>query len=98
MGKEARELRKKILEYTETKGYKLSRIDNSPKMRYKNAVEKGTPDLLGITNKGRGLAIELKTENDTQSDDQKEYEYEFTKRGGIYVLVGSVDDLIKAGL
>ena len=69
------------------------RINNSPTQRRKGTVKKGVADILGCTKKGTALAVEIKT-TDKQSEDQIEFEKQYKKRGGIYILCKSLDDLI----
>lgn len=71
----------------------------------------GSPDILGvlmirdsddlqrIPNHppfGLALGIEVKTEHGRQSEKQQNFEDAFTKRGGIYVLARSIEDVEQA--
>jgi hypothetical protein len=90
-----------ILEYLLKNGHFVERTNNIPsKKYYKNNVKKGKPDIMGCSKKGIALAVEIKNPDtkDKQSDAQKEFENHYNKRGGIYIIAGSLDDIIKAGL
>lgn len=70
----------------------------------------GSPDLLGVLyvrdpielmhlthgHFGLALGIEVKTGRGRQSEKQKNFEDAFTKRGGIYVLARSIEDVQEA--
>ena len=47
---------------------------------------KGSSDIIGIY-KGRFLAVEIKTGNAVQSDQQKKFQKMVCKLGGIYVVI-----------
>lgn len=97
MGIEANELQKKLIHYCAMRNHYVVPIKNRPQGRRRNTVKKGISDLMGTTNEGQCLCIEVKVE-DEQSEDQKEFEHNITSRDGIYIIARSVDDLIKAGL
>lgn len=98
MGNEASKITKKVLEYCHKVGHYVVPIANSPYAGRRNTRKKGIPDLLGITRVGNPLALEVKSESDKQRPEQKEFQEEWTRRGGIYLIVNSVDDLIKNNL
>jgi hypothetical protein len=53
----------------------------------------GVPDILGIDQKGRAIAIECKSDTGKLSAAQKAFKYQWTGRGGVYVLARSIEDL-----
>lgn len=55
----------------------------------------GTPDLLGVMHPGRAFAIEVKTAKGQQREAQRNWQKAWEKRGGIYVLARSVEDVYK---
>lgn len=55
----------------------------------------GTPDLMGVIAPGRAFAIEVKTGRGQQRDAQKNWQKAWEKRGGIYILARSVEDVYK---
>ena len=59
-------------------------------------AKKGVPDLILIDKVCYGL--EIKKTKGKQSQDQKDFENDFTKAGGKYFIIRSIDDLIKIGL
>jgi hypothetical protein len=58
----------------------------------KDHCQKGANDLVVII-KGLHIGIEVKTEGDTQSKAQKEFQAKVEKAGGIYLLAYSIDDI-----
>jgi hypothetical protein len=62
---------------------------------YFKAGLKGSPDIIGMTKSGQFLAIECKSSVGVQSAEQKEFEHITRNNKGIYLLVQSVDDLMK---
>lgn len=59
---------------------------------------KGIPDIFVLKPGPVLFGIEGKTAKGRQSDDQKNFETEWKKRGGVYVLARCVQDVIEAGL
>lgn len=57
-------------------------------------VKKGVADLM-LTISGRSVAMELKTEIGTQSREQAEWQEEFERAGGHYILVRGLDEAIR---
>ena len=95
--KKADKLTKDAIIYLLLKGHFVCRINNAPTQRRKGTVKKGVADILGCMKDGTALAVEIKVDDD-QSEEQKKFEKQYTKRGGIYILCKSIDDLIKAKL
>lgn len=60
-------------------------------------ITPGTSDLF-VLDSGRLYAIEVKSRTGKQSDDQKIFEENTKKNGGVYVLARCVQDVIDAGL
>jgi len=57
------------------------------------SAPEGTPDLLGVISPGRAFAIEVKTEKGRQGTAQVAWQNAWEKRGGIYILARSVEDV-----
>lgn len=55
----------------------------------------GTPDLLGVKMPGQAFGIEVKTAKGQQREAQKNWQKAWEKRGGIYILARSVEDVYK---
>jgi hypothetical protein len=55
----------------------------------------GTPDLLGVKAHGQAFGIEVKASKGRQSQAQKNWQRAWEKRGGIYILARSVEDVYK---
>jgi hypothetical protein len=55
----------------------------------------GTPDLLGVKTPGLAFGIEVKAAKGTQREAQKNWQKAWEKRGGIYILARSVEDVYK---
>ena len=73
---------------------KVRPIDGGP--RVIQSAPEGTPDLLGVISPGRAFAIEVKTDKGKQRLAQVAWQSAWEKRGGIYVLARSVEDVYKA--
>lgn len=64
----------------------------------------GSPDIIGVLPGGRFIGVECKkplgprggTNGSVQSDDQRAFQNECEKVGGLYVLARDVDDVRKA--
>lgn len=54
---------------------------------------KGAGDIIGCTPKGRHLEIECKYGANKQSEAQLQRQQEVERRGGLYIVAYSVDDL-----
>jgi hypothetical protein len=55
----------------------------------------GSPDIIGMTPSGIFLGVECKVGRDTQRPEQINFERAVIKRGGIYVLARSLEDVLK---
>lgn len=56
-------------------------------------VKKGVADLM-LTVRGKSIALELKTEIGTQSKEQAEWQEEFKRAGGEYILARGLNEAI----
>ena len=56
---------------------------------------KGAPDIIAIKN-GRTLYIEVKRPGGKQSDHQREFQHNIWLKGGQYILVKCVEDIVEA--
>jgi hypothetical protein len=72
---------------------KFRPLDGGP--RVIQSAPEGTPDLLGVIAPGRAFAIEVKAQRGKQRDVQAAWQVAWEKRGGIYVLARSLDDVYK---
>ena len=72
---------------------KFRPLDGGPRV-IQSAAE-GTPDLLGVISPGRAFAIEVKTSKGKQGIAQVAWQNAWEKRGGIYILARSVEDVYK---
>jgi hypothetical protein len=68
-------------------------IKSSGSRRYIRYGHPGSGDILGVV-KGRAVAIEGKSKRGVQSDAQKEFQRNFEKHGGIYILARQQDDAL----
>jgi ribosomal protein L5 len=55
-----------------------------------------TEDMIGQTF-GLAVGLELKSENDRQSDQQKLFQTAFERRGGLYILARKAEDVWPIG-
>jgi len=67
------------------------------RQRFMRFGENGSPDIFVVKN-GNIYGLEVKNEKGKQSDSQKEWEDKFTKAGGIYKVVRSLEDVQALGL
>ena len=73
---------------------KFRPLDGGP--RVIQSAPEGTPDLLGVIIPGRAFAIEVKAPRGKQRDVQVAWQTAWEKRGGIYILARSLDDVYRA--
>lgn len=59
------------------------------------SAPEGTPDLLGVLLPGKAFGIEVKTAKGQQRDAQKKWQAAWERRGGIYVLARSLEDVAR---
>lgn len=59
------------------------------------SAPEGTPDLLGVMTPGRAIAIEVKAQRGKQRTVQVAWQNAWEKRGGIYILARSLEDVYK---
>jgi hypothetical protein len=64
------------------------------KKRFVRFGKKGSPDIFVLI-KGRLIGIEVKGDGGFQSQVQKEFEVEFTRAGGVYLLCFSLEDAMQ---
>lgn len=98
-----------IFQYLKVQGYFFWRQGNHGVRRTKNGKDfwtspkhsmPGAPDIFLMLNNGFGCVvygIEAKSTKGLQRPEQKEFQKQFEKIGGIYILARSVDDVIAAG-
>jgi len=56
--------------------------------------DNGSPDIFLVI-KGQIYGVEVKNEKGKQSEYQKEWQEEFEKAGGVYLLVRSLEELLE---
>ena len=61
-----------------------------------DAIPAGWPDITGLLPGGKFIGVECKAKRGRQSPAQKDMQEEITRRGGIYVLARSAEDLKEA--
>jgi hypothetical protein len=72
---------------------KFRPLDGGP--RVIQSAPEGTPDLLGVISPGRAFAIEVKAPHGKQRTVQIAWQTAWEKRGGIYILARSLDDVYR---
>ena len=72
---------------------KFRPLDGGP--RVIQSAPEGTPDLLGVITPGRAFAIEVKAQRGKQRQVQAAWQLAWERRGGIYILARSLDDVYK---
>lgn len=90
----ANNLTRQIIKYCNLNGHFAFRASNTPAgTRRSNVQTKGVADILGCTKDGLALAIEVKIGDDKQSEEQKVFEKEYKKRGGVYIVARKLEDI-----
>ena len=102
MGKASTALINACVNYLFFKKHFAWSCDNSaaynPKLgfRVKNKSHRdGVADICGVHKTGIALFVEVKVGKDKQRDSQKTFQAEVEARGGIYIIVKTLDDLMK---
>lgn len=97
-----KEIQKTILSYLKLKGYFVWK--NNTTGIYKKSTDSyipspavGSPDIFIVID-GKIIGIEVKRDGGRQSLDQQNWQYNFEKAGGRYILARSLDDVINHGL
>ena len=87
------QIQKGIINYLKDKGifYWRNSVGQRGNIHY---GEKGSPDIMALVD-GELFGVEVKTYNGKQQKEQKEYEVEFVRNGGFYILARSIDDVSK---
>lgn len=80
-----------ILDYLRLRGI-LAWITHSPRNKPQVA---GTPDIIGVCEGGRFLAIEVKTAEGRVSKEQAAFLRQVTDAGGLAFVARSLDDVIR---
>jgi hypothetical protein len=55
----------------------------------------GVADIIGVTPRGRFLAVECKSERGRQSTPQRQFQKAIERHNGLYIIVHSIDELIQ---
>lgn len=72
---------------------KGKRLFNAHEGRFIRFGKPGSGDLLAISPFGRWVEAEAKSDEGEQSEEQIERQHEVERRGGVYVLFRSIEDL-----
>jgi len=99
MPKEA-DLQKTILDYLRLKKCLVFKVNNGGvyiKKRncYMRSPMRGVSDIIGCTQKGRMIAIEVKMKGKKPSSEQLDFIEQVKSRGGITAVAYTLDDIIK---
>lgn len=101
------ELVRDCISYLKIKGYEVLRVNsglvvldpqNSGRKRIIRLAKAGTSDIIACAPDGTFVAIECKTGKNKPTFHQRQFLQNIEKRGGIALIVRSVDDLISSGL
>lgn len=69
--------------------------DTTKKVFRKNPKQlKGIPDVCGVHKHGYALYVEVKTGDDKLSEEQRYFGIEAVKRGAIWIVAHSIDDVV----
>lgn len=101
----ANDLTDAIITYLNLSGHFVWRQNNGGVYDPKKKVfrknpnhKKGVPDVCGIHKLGYGLYVEVKVGNDKLSEEQKQFGQEAAKRGAVWIIAHSLDDVINFSL
>ena len=73
---------------------KFRPLDGGP--RVIQSAPDGTPDLMGVMGpSGKAFGIEVKAAKGKQREAQKRWQEAWEKRGGIYILARSLEDVYR---
>lgn len=89
----ANELTKWAKEYCKKQNWRVTRMNNTPIQRRKGTIEKGWCDLIGYTDKGIFVGIEVKKIGDRLSPEQLERIKDIKQSGGKAYLCTESDKL-----
>lgn len=87
MAGEEQKIKKAIKQYIEEHNGYWSSVQGGPYSK------PGDPDIICFFGDGRWIGIEAKTPTGVQSPIQKQREREIERKGGIYLLIRSVQEL-----
>ena len=90
-----RDLYQQIIEYLSLRGCYVWRNSTGARGKYRFG-KKGGADILGVTPRGRAIAVECKSDTGELSLDQEVFLVEFKERGAITIVARSLDDVITA--
>lgn len=99
MPKEA-DLQKTILDYLRIRGCFVFKVYNggvyiAKTQKYIKSPMRGVSDIIGLTSKGRFLAVEVKMKGGKVSPEQLEFIERVKEKKGIALIAYSIDDIIK---
>lgn len=98
MGVEETAVSDKIRDFLKKKGFIMYRMQSGRsrvKGQWVTLNPTGTPDLIGITPRGRFIAIETKSSHGKASEAQKTILEAYRKRGGIAMVAPSFDSFMQ---
>jgi len=90
------------LDYLRLRGHFVFRVNNGAAkigkyyVRFTDTL--GVADIIGTTKDGMALAVETKQEGKYPTKEQRDFGAEYNKRGGLWIVARSIEDLQKAGL
>jgi hypothetical protein len=98
-GKPERAVQKAIVLWLRARGALVAVTDAGAAYRagafFGDALPAGWPDITGLLPDGRFIGVECKAPGGRQSEMQKHIQQEILRRGGIYVLARSTEDVEK---
>ena len=87
-----------ILDYLLYFGYFVWRNNTGALLTQKGQFmrfgKQGSPDIIGLTQKGLFLGIEVKSGNKKQTEQQIEFQEAVETRGGVYMVARALEDVI----
>ena len=102
MGAEERNVQTDIMEFLESKGFRVIKVNNGAhkvkggQYGRRSKSNTGVSDLLFCTDKGQFGAIEVKKSDGCASPEQIAFVEDIKKRGGFALIAYSLADVINA--
>lgn len=95
-----RDIQKAIMDYLEIKKYKVIKFSsvgiwNRKTEHYIPQRQRGVSDLICCSPEGRFVAIEVKMKPNKPTDEQLEFIQSINLRGGIGLIVYSIDEIME---
>jgi len=96
MEKTETEIQREIIDYLHSRGIYCWRNNTGTikvRSRYIKFGYKGSPDIIGLTQKGVFFGVEVKKSGGSMSEEQKQFREAILTSNGIYIKATCIEDL-----